>query len=164
MWLACSKTVSKLPRWATAPPVSSCWTRRPSTPKSGGQVGDRGVIRSRDGGVRFEVDDTTRGGDQHLHYGRLVAGTLRSGDPVVAAIDGERRGETVLNHSATHLLHAALREVLGNHVEQRGSLVAPDRLRFDFSHPKPVTASELQRIETLVNDRVRDNTADSRSR
>ncbi|MDE0420832.1 MAG: alanine--tRNA ligase [Gammaproteobacteria bacterium] len=126
--------------------------------EAGGQVGDRGVIGSRDGGVRFEVDDTTRGGDQHLHHGRLVAGTLRSGDHVVAAIDGERRGETVLNHSATHLLHAALREVLGSHVEQRGSLVAPDRLRFDFSHPKPVTACELQRIEALVNDRIRDNT------
>ena len=126
--------------------------------ESGGQVGDRGVIRSRDGTARFEVDDTTRAGDQHLHHGRLVAGTLRLGEPVVAAIDGRRRGEIVLNHSATHLLHAALREVLGSHVEQKGSLVAPDRLRFDFSHPKPVTADERERIEALVNDRVRDNT------
>ena len=125
--------------------------------ESGGQVGDTGEIRS-GGGVRFEVEDTTRGGDQHLHHGRVTAGALRRGDTVVAAIDGERRRDVVLNHSATHLLHAALREVLGSHVEQKGSLVAPDRLRFDFSHPEPVAADELLRIENLVNERIRANT------
>ncbi|MXY56714.1 MAG: alanine--tRNA ligase [Gammaproteobacteria bacterium] len=126
--------------------------------EAGGQVGDRGEIRSERGDARFEVEDTTRGGDQHLHHGRVSTGALRRGDTVFATIDGERRQDIVLNHSATHLLHAALREVLGTHVEQKGSLVAPDRLRFDFSHPKPVVADELERIESLVNERIRANT------
>ena len=126
--------------------------------EAGGQVGDRGVFRTSGGDVRFEVEDTTRGGGQHLHHGRMLTGALRRGDTVVAAIDGDRRQHIVLNHSATHLLHAALREVLGSHVEQKGSLVAPDRLRFDFSHPKPVGADELARIESLVNERIRANT------
>ena len=126
--------------------------------EAGGQVGDCGEIRALEGGNRFVVADTTRGGDQHLHHGRVEEGALCRGDAVVAAIDVPRRQDIVLNHSATHLLHAALREVLGDHVEQRGSLVAADRLRFDFSHPKPVADDELQRIETLVNDRIRDNT------
>ena len=125
--------------------------------EAGGQVGDRGEIRS-EAGVRFDVEDTTRGGDQHLHHGRVLTGALARGDAVVAAIDGERRQDIVLNHSATHLLHAALREVLGRHVEQKGSLVAPDRLRFDFSHPKPVATDELVRIESVVNARIRANT------
>ena len=125
--------------------------------EAGGQVGDSGEIRA-EGGVRFEVEDTTRGGDQHLHHGRVQTGALRRGDTVVAAIDGARRQDIVLNHSATHLLHAALREVLGSHVEQKGSLVAPDRLRFDFSHPRPVATDELVRIESLVNERIRANT------
>ena len=126
--------------------------------EAGGQVGDQGLIHTPQGDVRFEVEDTTRGGGQHLHHGRILTGALRRGDTVVAAIDGERRQDIVLNHSATHLLHAALREVLGSHVEQKGSLVAPDRLRFDFSHPKPVAADELARIESLVNERIRANT------
>ena len=126
--------------------------------EAGGQVGDRGMLRTSGGDVRFEVEDTTRGGGQHLHHGRTLTGALRRGDTVVAAIDGDRRQHIVLNHSATHLLHAALREVLGSHVEQKGSLVAPDRLRFDFSHPKPVAAAELSRIESLVNERIRANT------
>jgi len=125
--------------------------------EAGGQVGDRGEIRS-EAGVRFDVEDTTRGGDQHLHHGRVLTGALARGDTVVAVIDGERRQDIVLNHSATHLLHAALREVLGSHVEQKGSLVAPDRLRFDFSHPKPVATDELVRIESVVNARIRANT------
>ncbi len=125
--------------------------------EAGGQVGDTGEIRA-EGGVRFEVEDTTRGGDQHLHRGRMLAGALHRGDAVVAAIDGGRRQDIALNHSATHLLHAALREVLGSHVEQKGSLVAPDRLRFDFGHPRPVAADELARIESLVNERIRANT------
>ena len=126
--------------------------------EAGGQVGDRGEIRGDGGDVRFEVEDTTRGGDQHLHHGRVVSGVLHRGDAVVATIDGGRRRDIALNHSATHLLHAALREALGTHVEQKGSLVAPDRLRFDFSHPRPVTADERQRIESRVNERIRANT------
>ena len=123
--------------------------------EAGGQVGDRGCLES-DAGL-FEVHDTTRAGDQHLHHGKLVHGRLRVGDSIAATIDAPRRQEIACNHSATHLLHAALREVLGTHVEQRGSLVADDRLRFDFTHPKPVAASEQRRIEAIVNERIREN-------
>ena len=126
--------------------------------EAGGQIGDRGEIRTVDGGDCFSVGDTTRGGEQHLHHGHVSAGALRRGDVVVASIDRDRRRNIVLNHSATHLMHAALREVLGTHVEQKGSLVAADRLRFDFSHPRPVTPDELRRIAEIVNERIRDNT------
>ena len=124
--------------------------------EAGGQVGDRGWIKGTDGAA-FCVADTTKGGSQHLHRGKVATGVLRKGDRVVASIDAQRRRATALNHSATHLLHAALRETLGGHVEQRGSLVAADRLRFDFSHPQPVSADELAHIEALVNIRIRDN-------
>ena len=124
--------------------------------EAGGQVGDRGELRGADN-VLFQVADTTKGGDQHLHHGTVQRGALRKGDRVVADVDAPRRRETVLNHSATHLLHAALRATLGAHVEQKGSLVAPDRLRFDFSHPEPVSAAELRRIEAVVNARIREN-------
>ena len=126
--------------------------------EAGGQVGDHGELRGADGAL-FRVEDTTKGGGQHLHHGTVTRGTLRRDDRVVAEVDAPRRGETVLNHSATHLLHAALRETLGGHVEQKGSLVAPDRLRFDFSHPEPVSEAERRRIETLVNARIRENSA-----
>ena len=125
--------------------------------EAGGQVGDRGEIRAEEGASLFVVEDTTKGGAQYLHHGRVRQGALRKGDRVSAGVDAARRGDTALNHSATHLLHAALREILGAHVEQRGSLVAPDRLRFDFSNPQPVSADELRRIETIVNVRIRDN-------
>ena len=124
--------------------------------EAGGQVGDSGTIKS--GDAVFEVAHTTKAGDQHLHQGRVINGELRKGDLVTAAIDAERRGSTARNHSATHLLHAALREVLGEHVQQKGSLVAPDRLRFDFSHHGAVNREELATIEALVNRRVRENT------
>ena len=124
--------------------------------EAGGQVGDRGVIRERSGAV-FQVENTTKAGDQHLHHGRIVAGALRAGDDVNASIDAQRRGDIAINHSATHLLHAALREVLGGHVEQKGSLVAADRLRFDFSNPQPVASDDMARVEALVNQRIRDN-------
>ena len=124
--------------------------------EAGGQVGDRGELRIGDA-VVFEVADTTRGGGQHLHHGVVRRGTLRAGDGVVASVDVSRRSDTALNHSATHLLHAALRETLGRHVEQKGSLVAPDRLRFDFSHPAPVADADLGRVEALVNARIREN-------
>ena len=124
--------------------------------EAGGQVGDSGTIKS--GDAVFEVVHTTKAGDQHLHQGRVVNGELRKGDRVTAAIDAERRGSTARNHSATHLLHAALREVLGEHVQQKGSLVEADRLRFDFSHHGAVNREELATIEALVNRRVRENT------
>ena len=123
--------------------------------ESGGQVGDTGWLRGED--TRFEVRDTQKHGQAHLHLGRLREGNLKVGDSVTAEIDAERRQSIVLNHSATHLMHAALREVLGEHVMQKGSLVAPDRLRFDFSHPQPVTVEELHRIEEMVNAAVRRN-------
>ena len=129
--------------------------RTPFYAEAGGQIGDRGEIRV--GDAAFRVEDTTRGGGQHLHHGRVEAGALRVGDAARAVIDVPRRRAIALNHSATHLLHAALRELLGDHVQQKGSLVAEDRLRFDFSHPRPVSWAEQRRIEELVNARIRDN-------
>ncbi|MEG3050488.1 MAG: alanine--tRNA ligase, partial [Thermomonas sp.] len=124
--------------------------------ESGGQVGDTGELDEQ--GVRFVVDDTLKlAGQFHGHVGTLSAGTLKRGDRVLGSVDGARRGATILNHSATHLLHAALRDVLGTHVQQKGSLVAPDRLRFDFSHFQPVTEAELAEIERRVNVEVRAN-------
>ncbi len=129
--------------------------------ESGGQVGDRGVLTC--GAARFIVTDTQKLGKVHLHVGRLEGGTLRVGDAVIAEVDHGLRQATRLNHSATHLLHAALRQVLGTHVTQKGSLVAPDRLRFDFSHYSAVTPEELREIERLVNAEVRANaTAETR--
>jgi alanyl-tRNA synthetase len=125
--------------------------------ESGGQVGDRGVMVGASG-ERFEVDDTLKlAGVFHGHSGTLASGELKVGGVVSARVDEARRAATILNHSATHLLHAALREVLGDHVTQKGSLVAPDRLRFDFSHFQPISAAELARIETLVNAEIRRN-------
>jgi alanyl-tRNA synthetase len=125
--------------------------------ESGGQVGDTGVLKSTNG--TFVVSDTQKSGNAILHFGKVQSGILKSNDAVHAIVDAERRHATVLNHSATHLLHAALRNVLGEHVTQKGSLVAPDRLRFDFSHYEGLSAEQLQAIETLVNDEIRKNTA-----
>ena len=129
-----------------------------STPfyaESGGQVGDTGVLEGGTG--RFVVADTQKLGRAIGHIGRLERGTLKVGDSVEAIVDAERRNATRLNHSATHLLHAALRKVLGTHVTQKGSLVAPDRLRFDFSHYAPLTPEELREIERQVNAEIRAN-------
>ncbi len=123
--------------------------------ESGGQVGDAGELAG--AGIRFVVDDTVKRGKAFAHVGRVVEGRIHLGDRLAAQVDAPRRAATVLNHSATHLLHAALRLVLGPHVQQKGSLVAPDRLRFDFSHFQPVTAAELTTIERLVNAQVRAN-------
>ncbi|MDT3456302.1 alanine--tRNA ligase [Stenotrophomonas pavanii] len=126
--------------------------------ESGGQVGDTGVLAGN--GVRLAVEDTQKfAGQFHGHVGTLSEGGLKVGDVLAGQVDGERRGATILNHSATHLLHAALREVLGTHVQQKGSLVAPDRLRFDFSHFQPISAEELALIERKVNQQVRANNA-----
>ncbi|MCE3284888.1 MAG: alanyl-tRNA synthetase, partial [Steroidobacteraceae bacterium] len=123
--------------------------------ESGGQVGDRGVLAN--ASMKFLVEDTQKLGKAHLHVGTLQNGSLAVGDSVEATVDGERRQATRLNHTATHLLHAALRKVLGTHVLQKGSLVAPDRLRFDFSHYSAVTPGELATIEALVNEEIRRN-------
>ncbi|HFF3761987.1 alanine--tRNA ligase [Stenotrophomonas forensis] len=126
--------------------------------ESGGQVGDTGVLTGN--GVRLAVEDTQKfAGQFHGHVGTLSEGRLKVGDVLSGQVDGERRAATILNHSATHLLHAALREVLGTHVQQKGSLVAPDRLRFDFSHFQPISADELAVIERKVNQQVRANNA-----
>jgi alanyl-tRNA synthetase len=124
--------------------------------ESGGQVGDRGTIKSANG--EGAVLDTEKAlGSLNVHVVQVTHGALGVGEAVDLAVDGERRRATRANHSATHLLHAALKRVLGGHVQQKGSLVAPDRLRFDFSHPKPVTPDELERIEQMVNDVIRQN-------
>ncbi|MXX29267.1 MAG: alanine--tRNA ligase, partial [Gammaproteobacteria bacterium] len=123
--------------------------------ESGGQVGDTGALGN--GGIRFEVSDTITAGEQHLHIGKMAQGELRVGDPVAAEVDAERRRLIRANHSATHLLHAALRRVLGDHVQQRGSLVDAERLRFDFSHGQPVSDAEVEAIERLVNDQIQAN-------
>ena len=132
--------------------------RTPFYAESGGQVGDTGVLAEQ--GVEFDVADTLKfAGQFHGHVGRVAKGSLKVGDHVVASVDAARRASTILNHSATHLLHAALREVLGTHVQQKGSLVAPDRLRFDFSHFQPMTQAELAEVERRVNAQIRANSA-----
>ena len=129
--------------------------RTPFYAEAGGQVGDQGQLTAP--GVRFEVLDTQKLGNAHAHVGKLLQGEIKVGDVVTAQVDGERRRATMLNHTATHLLHAALRKVLGTHVTQKGSLVAPDRLRFDFSHYQALTPAELTQIERLVNAQIREN-------
>jgi alanyl-tRNA synthetase len=127
--------------------------------ESGGQVGDTGAIFSA-GGAELVVRDTVRkAGDLHVHLATVTHGTLKVGDAVELRVDGERRRLLRANHSVTHLLHQALRQRLGAHVTQKGSLVAPDRLRFDFSHPRPLTPEDIQAIEAEVNERIRANSA-----
>jgi alanyl-tRNA synthetase len=124
--------------------------------ESGGQVGDTGVMIT--DGVRFRVTDTQKkAGDLFVHVGTVEAGTVKRGQPLALEVDHARRSAIRQNHSATHLLHEALRQVLGDHVAQKGSLVAPDRLRFDFSHPKPMSAEEIERVEDIANDVVLQN-------
>ncbi|WP_295392755.1 alanine--tRNA ligase [uncultured Thiodictyon sp.] len=124
--------------------------------ESGGQLGDRGTLTGEVG--EFAVTDTQKKGEGVIcHLGRVTQGQLCVGDSVAAAVDVERRSATALNHSATHLLHAALRQVLGEHVQQKGSQVGPERLRFDFSHFEPVTRTQLIEVERLVNREIRHN-------
>ena len=131
--------------------------RTPFYGESGGQIGDSGTIMAAGGagaseGLRVRVTHTTKPtGDLIVHHGRVEAGTVARGDRVCLEVEGSRRDAIRRNHSATHLLHHALRRVLGEHVAQKGSLVAPDRLRFDFSHPRPLTREELREIERQVN-------------
>jgi alanyl-tRNA synthetase len=125
--------------------------------ESGGQVGDTGKLSA--DGVMFEVEDTQKkAGDVFVHVGKVVRGTLTRGTPLTLAVDHRRRTNIRANHSATHLLHEALRQVLGDHVAQKGSLVAPDRLRFDFVHHKAMSDEEIEKVEQLANNAVLENT------
>src|SRR5712675_649081 len=157
------QVVALLKGGATVPELNSgdegevVLDRTPFYAESGGQVGDTGELASP--GFQFNVADTQKRGAAYSHVGRVAQGKIRVGDTLNAVVNGERRRATALNHTATHLLHAALRKVLGTHVQQKGSLVAPDRLRFDFSHLQPVTPNELREIERLVNTEIRRNTA-----
>ncbi|HCF2343008.1 alanine--tRNA ligase [Pseudomonas paraeruginosa] len=124
--------------------------------ESGGQVGDSGYLEA--AGVRFDVRDTTKAGGAHLHHGVVAEGGLSVGAAVKAEVDASVRQATALNHSATHLLHAALRQVLGDHVQQKGSLVDSQRLRFDFSHFEAIKPEQLKALEDIVNAEIRRNT------
>jgi len=124
--------------------------------ESGGQIGDSGVLRDAEGAIVFEVEQTQKLGPVFVHIGQ-AKGSLAEGARVTAEVDVERRNRIRKNHTATHLLHRALKEVLGDHVAQQGSYVGPDRLRFDFSHSRGVTSEELEHIERIVSGRVFDN-------
>jgi len=130
--------------------------RTPFYAESGGQVGDSGYLQA--GAVRFDVRDTTKTGGAFLHHGVVASGALLIGTPVEAKVDADVQHATSLNHSATHLLHEALRRVLGEHVQQKGSLVDSQRLRFDFSHFEAVTPAQIKALEEIVNSEVRKNT------
>jgi alanyl-tRNA synthetase len=147
------KEVSELKQGDTGVVVMN---QTPFYGESGGQVGDTGEMR-RDG-VRLVVSDTQKkAGDLFAHVVKVEQGTVKAGDPLLLEVDHGRRAAIRQNHSATHLLHEALRLVLGDHVAQKGSLVSPDRLRFDISHPKPISAEELERVEDIANDIVLQN-------
>src|SRR5262249_9718690 len=124
--------------------------------ESGGQMGDTGLLKS--DGVLFRVEDTQKmAGDVFAHFGIVEKGEIKTSSPLLLEVDKTRRSNIRRNHSATHLLHEALRQVLGDHVAQKGSLVAPDRLRFDISHPKPIDMSELIKVEDIANSKVLEN-------
>jgi len=135
--------------------------RTPFYAESGGQVGDRGVLRTPT--ARFVVEDTRKTGQVFVHKGRVEKGTLRAGERVTAEVDAALRRATMLNHSATHLMHKALRDVLGSHVQQKGSLVDDQHTRFDFSHGAPMTAAEMAEVEQRVNEQILRN-EDTRAR
>ncbi|CAN0565280.1 unnamed protein product, partial [Laminaria digitata] len=139
--------------------VAVVMNQTPFYAESGGQVGDTGILIGGDG-IELAVSSTRKMvGDLHVHLGRVQRGTIKTGDVLELRVNADRRDSLRSNHSATHLLHAALRRVLGDHVTQKGSLVAPDRLRFDISHPKAMSDHEIAQVEMLVNQEVRGNTA-----
>ncbi|MSP53442.1 MAG: alanine--tRNA ligase, partial [Gammaproteobacteria bacterium] len=131
--------------------------RTPFYAQGGGQVGDTGSLKNAN--AKFVVHDTQKVSAAHLHHGKLINGTINVNDKLSTQVDGERRQAIRLNHTATHLLHAALHKVLGAHVQQKGSLVEAERLRLDFSNPTPVTNEQLAEIEYLVNQMIRENVA-----
>ncbi|HLG12163.1 MAG TPA: alanine--tRNA ligase, partial [Dehalococcoidia bacterium] len=145
------------PQLAASHHVEVVVTQTPFYAEGGGQVGDRGEIVWPGG--RFVVEDTQHVGDGGVvaHIGRLESGTLSAGDPIEGRVDESLRGDTMRNHTATHILHAALRNLLGTHVRQAGSLVTPDRLRFDFTHLEAMTPEQIREVEALANRVVRDN-------
>jgi len=154
--VAILKDDARLPKAGAGDTVRIITNQTPFYAESGGQVGDQGAIFSAKG-AQGAVTDTEKKLGLHVHVVRITKGEFALGDAVELRVDGERRRATRANHSATHLLHAALKRVLGLHVTQKGSLVAPDRLRFDFAHPKAVTPQELERIENQVNAVIRQN-------
>jgi len=155
--IALVKDGARVERAGTGDAVTVLTNQTPFYAESGGQMGDAGAITG-DGGLRARVEDTAKAlGRLHAHHAVIEAGSLAVGDTVRLAIDTMRRDRVRANHSATHLLHAALRERLGHHVSQKGSLVAPDRLRFDFSHQQAMTAAEIAHVEADVNRQIRGN-------
>ncbi|SJZ53133.1 alanine--tRNA ligase [Consotaella salsifontis] len=141
---------------STGEDVSVIVNQTPFYGESGGQLGDTGVMKG--DGIRIAIEDTQKvANGLFVHKGKVVEGTVKPETPLELVVDQERRGRIRLNHSATHLLHEALREVLGTHVAQKGSMVAPERLRFDFSHPKPMDAAEIAEVERLANGIVLQN-------
>lgn len=124
--------------------------------EAGGQIGDQGILKHKQ--AVFEVQNTRKVGEAYLHIGIMKSGIFKVNEKVEAIVDKEKRQATALNHSATHLLHAALRNIIGSHVQQKGSLVEPLRLRFDFTHFDPLTADQILEVETLVNQKIRENT------
>lgn len=130
--------------------------RTPFYAEAGGQIGDQGLLRIPNQAL-FKVLDTIKQGQTHLHLGKLEKGSLHIGDEVTAEIDVKRREATVLNHTATHLLHMVLKQILGEHALQKGSLVEPERLRFDFAHGAPLTEDELRQVEERINNEIRAN-------
>jgi len=155
--LAIVKDGTRIERAETGDKVTIVTNQTPFYGESGGQTGDAGIISS-DKGLRIVVDDTSKPlGRLIAHHGTVEAGAVAVGDPVALAIDNPRRLRLRANHSATHLLHAALRRHLGGHVAQKGSLVSADRLRFDFSHPKAMSAEEIAAVEAEVNQHIREN-------
>jgi alanyl-tRNA synthetase len=155
--LAIMRNGARVAEAALGDDVALIINQTPFYAESGGQVGDSGVIFSA-GGTELAVRDTIKkAGDLHVHLGNVTRGVLKEGDAVELRVDGRRRRQLRANHSVTHLLHEALRRRLGEHVTQKGSLVAPDRLRFDFSHPRALDPDDILAIESEVNERIRAN-------
>jgi alanyl-tRNA synthetase len=139
-------------------PVEILLAETPFYPEGGGQVGDRGEIAGPNGRVAVEDTQTVPPGAGLIaHRGRVVEGRIAAGDTVTARVDPQHRADTMRNHTGTHLLHAALRKVLGTHVRQAGSLVAPDHLRFDFTHTEPLSEEQIAEVQRLVNEKVRED-------
>ena len=156
MIVAMLKDGARVTKASAGETVQILTNQTPFYGESGGQAGDTGLMLAAK--AEGKVTDTLKKlGSLHIHVVEVARGTLNVGDAVDLKVDKERRRATRANHSATHLLHAALKRVLGSHVSQKGSLVTAERLRFDFSHPKPVTAEELERIEAQVNEVIRQN-------
>ncbi len=157
--LAMLRNGDRVSEAATGDEIALVVNQTPFYAESGGQAGDTGAIFSASGAELAVRDTIRKAGDLHVHLATVTHGGLKVGDAVELRVDGTRRRRLRANHSVTHLLHQALRQRLGEHVTQKGSLVAPDRLRFDFSHPRPVTREDIQAIEAEVNERIRANAA-----